>query len=194
MVPTVMFLDWAHDEGGEFNGWGTDGKFFGKFLESPTPFLTMWTIFGLSGFFSYDNRFAYCHQPRSYVLLANSIFQAVDAGILIQHALYRGDMDTKNKWSVVFVLLWISLGINSAFKPDYSGLNAAGLSLYLVWPGIICAINGMIQVFGDRKRGDYWMQNNQQVNPNPIVYSAGLPLFMLGWILLSWQMSLDYGI
>ena len=53
-------------------------------------------------------------------------------------------------------------------------------------------IAGQKTVFGDRKRGDYWMEN-QKVNPNPIVYSVGEPLFMFGWILLSLAMSMPMG-
>lgn len=51
------------------------------------------------------------------------------------------------------------------------------------------AIAGQKTVFGDRKRGDYWMEN-KVVTPNPIVYSAGEPLFMVGWILLSIAMAM----
>ena len=48
MVPVVMCLDYAHDEGAEFLGFGTDGRYFGRFLESPVPFLLAWTFFGFS--------------------------------------------------------------------------------------------------------------------------------------------------
>lgn len=48
MVPVVMFLDYAHDEGAEFLGFGTDGRYFGRFLESPVPFILAWTFFGFS--------------------------------------------------------------------------------------------------------------------------------------------------
>ena len=41
MVPVVMFVDYAHDEGGKYVGMGTDGAHFGRFLESPIPFLSM---------------------------------------------------------------------------------------------------------------------------------------------------------
>ena len=42
MVPVVLLIDYAHDEGAEFLGFGTDGRFFGRFLESPIPFLLFW--------------------------------------------------------------------------------------------------------------------------------------------------------
>jgi len=40
MVPVVMFVDCAHDEGAKWLGFGTDGSYYGRFLESPIPFIT----------------------------------------------------------------------------------------------------------------------------------------------------------
>merc|ERR1712156_722348 len=59
MVPVVRFLDYSHDEDGPWCGendkgvvfgkwWlGTDGTYFGLFLESPWPFVMAWTTFGI---------------------------------------------------------------------------------------------------------------------------------------------------
>ena len=91
-------------------------------------------------------------------------------------------MARKNKWSLPFVIMFISLAINI-------GLHG-GIPLVLGLSGAILIIAGQKTVFGDRKRGDYFMQNNGKPNPNPIVYSFGEPLFMTGWILISWGMSL----
>ena len=56
MVPVVRWLDYSHDEDGPWCGenkegkvfgkwWlGTDGTYFGLFLESPWPFVIMWTV------------------------------------------------------------------------------------------------------------------------------------------------------
>jgi hypothetical protein len=95
MVPIVMFLDYAHDEGAEFTGWGTDGRFFGRFLESPTPFLLAWLFFGLSSLLNLKES----PGVRQYIIVANCVLQGIDAGVLIQTALYEGDMATKNKVS-----------------------------------------------------------------------------------------------
>jgi hypothetical protein len=103
------------------------------------------------------------------------------AGVLIQTALYKGDLATKNFWSVPFVLLFLALAV----ELGYPGGIRLGLSL----PGAILIIAGQKTVFGDRKRGDYWM-DTQLVNPNPIVYSYGEPLFMTGWILMALVMSI----
>jgi hypothetical protein len=91
-------------------------------------------------------------------------------------------MARKNKWSLPFVLLFLALAINIGM----SGMVALALAL----PGAILIIAGQKIVFGDRKRGDYFMQNNMQTNPNPIVYSFGEPVFMTGWIMMAWAMSL----
>jgi hypothetical protein len=103
------------------------------------------------------------------------------AGVLIQTALYKGDLATKNFWSVPFVLLFMALAVELGHK--------GGTRLALSLPGAILIIAGQKTVFGDRKRGDNWMET-QVVNPNPIVYSYGEPLFMTGWILMSLVMSI----
>ena len=56
-------------------------------------------------------------------------------------------------------------------------------------PGAFLIVLGQKTVFGDRKRGDYWMQTGK-VNPDPIVYSYGELFFMTGWILFSLAMSI----
>jgi len=161
MVPIVMMIDYAHDEGAEYVGFGTDGRFFGRFFESPIPFFTMWTIFGVSSFVAIDNTFV---QPdiRRWLLLANCLAQAAMAGLFIQTALYKGDFPLKTKLSMGFVMLFMLLAFNIGYEMD--------LSIYLAFAGAMLAIAGQKTIFGDRKRGDYWMKHNV-VNPNPIVYS-----------------------
>lgn len=179
MVPVVMMVDYAHDEGGKYVGFGTDGAHFGRFLETPIPFVLMWTLFGLSSFLQPDNSLV-TSDTRRWLLLANCVLQAIVAGILIQNALYQGNATRKNRLSVVFLLLFVALAVNIGFS--------GGLPLYLAVPGALLVILGQKTVFGDRKRGDYWMVH-KEVNPNPIVYSVGEPLFAAGWILLSLAMA-----
>ncbi len=180
MVPIVMMIDYAHDEGGKYVGMGTDGAHFGRLFESPIPFFTFWTLFGLSSFLAFDNSILEI-DTRKLLLLANCILQATVAGIFIQTALYKKNAGLKNKFSMLFVLLFLAL----AFNIGYDG----GIARYLAFPGAILVILGQKTVFGNRKRGDYWMINDE-VNPNPIVYSVGEPLFMAGWILLSIAISI----
>jgi hypothetical protein len=110
------------------------------------------------------------------------LHQTQVAGVLIQTALYKGDLAGKKFWSVFFVLLFMALAIEVGHT---GGITKLALSL----AGAILVILGQKTVFGDRKRGDYWMET-QEVNPNPIVYSYGEPLFMTGWILLSIVISI----
>lgn len=179
MVPIVMMLDYAHDEGSEYVCFGTDGRFFGRFAETPIPFILAWTGLGVSALLPLASD---SPTTRQWLILATCVLQGIDAGVLIQSALYEGDMDRKNKWSVPFVLLFFSLAINIGLY--------GGVSLALALPGTVLIIAGQKIVFGDRKRGDYFMQNNMKTNPNPIVYSYGEPVFMTGWIMMAWALSL----
>jgi hypothetical protein len=179
MVPIVMMLDYAHDEGGKYVGLGTSGAHFGRFFEGIIPFFTMWTLFGVASFLTLDNVFS-APDTRHFLLLATCMLQAIVAGGLIQTALYKGKMKWKNRFSMIFVLLFLALAINIGYE--------GGLPLYLALAGAVCVVAGQKTVFGDRKRGDHWMKT-KKVNPNPIVYSLGEPLFMTGWILLSLAMS-----
>jgi hypothetical protein len=180
MVPVVMMIDYAHDEGAAFTGFGTDGRYFGRFAETPIPFLIAWTLFGFSSLLPLQGGIGSV-SLRQWIILLNCILQGIDAGLLIQTALYKGDMAGKARWSIPFVLLFAALAINIGIH--------GGLALALALPGAILIIMGQKTVFGDRKRGDYWMEH-QQVNPNPIVYSVGEPLFMTGWILISLAIAL----
>ena len=177
MVPIVMMLDYAHDEGAEYVGFGTDGRFFGRFAESPIPFILAWTCLGISSLLPFGSS-----STRQWIILVNCVLQGIDAGVLIQSALYEGDMARKNKWSIPFVLLFFTLAINIGLY--------GGLPLVLSLPGAILIIAGQKIIFGDRKRGDYFMQNNMKPNPNPVVYSYGEPVFMTGWIMMAWAVSL----
>lgn len=191
MVPVVRFLDYSHDEDGPWCGenndgkvftkwWlGTDGTYFGLFLESPWPFVLSWVCFGLSSFLTVDNSIS--PDKWALVMLANCVIQGVDAGILIQQNLYAGNMKGKTTFSIPFVFLFLFLAINIG---QHWGWRALGLSL----PGAILIVLGQKTVFGARKRGDYTMQNDGKANSydKVFVYSWGEVFFMIGWILISW--------
>lgn len=178
MVPVVLVVDYAHDEGAEWLGFGTDGRFFGRFWESPIPFLAAWTGFGFAAVLENDSESA-APSWLPMVIVANCVAQGIVAGLLIQTALYKGDLKGKTQWSIPFVLLFLALAI------EVGQGNGK-----LVWsvPGAILIVLGQKTVFGDRKRGDYWMDTGK-VNPNPIVYSYGELFFMAGWILMSLSMA-----
>ena len=93
MVPVVGFLDFSHDEDGPWCGeneetpkavfrkwWlGTDGTYFGLFLESPWPFVMAWSIFGFSSFFDIHDKIDPGWQ--GVVIFIICVLQGVDAGI-----------------------------------------------------------------------------------------------------------------
>merc|ERR1712012_1425175 len=126
MVPVVRFLDYSHDEDGPWCGengetpkavfkkwWlGTDGTYFGLFLESPWPFVMAWTCFGFSSFITVNDTVS--PDALAIVMLIICIAQGVDAGILIQQNLYAGNMAGKNKFSLPFVVLFLALAISSS--------------------------------------------------------------------------------
>jgi len=193
MVPVVRFLDFSHDEDGpwcnEGNSnvfgkfWlGTDGTYFGLFLESPWPFIIAWSCFGFSSFLGWDDDFEV--GAREIITFIICMLQGVDAGILIQQNLYAGNAAGKKMWSLPFVLLFIALAINTGTRWGWRGI-------FFAVPGAILIILGQKTVFGARKRGDYTMQNEGKANPyeNVFVYSWGEVLFMMGWILICWGMS-----
>lgn len=191
MVPVVRFLDYSHDEDGPWCGendkglvftkwWlGTDGTYFGLFLESPWPFVMAWSTFGFSSLLAANNSIA--PDTLSIIMLVNCIVQGIDAGILIQQNLYAGNMDGKNKFSLPFVVLFMALAINI-------GSHWGWKALFLSLPGAILIILGQKTVFGARKRGDYTMQNGGKANPyeKVFVYTWGEVFFMMGWILICW--------
>jgi len=184
MVPVVMIIDCAHDEGrSKYLGFGrgTDGADFGRFLESPLPFLISWFFFGFANLMTHDGQLI-TNDLLRWAILANCVLQSIDAGIFIQSALYEQSMARKTKWSVPFVILFILLAVNL-------GKSANGLAIFLTLPGAFLVVLGQKTVFGDRKRGDYWMQTGK-INPCPIVYSYGELYFMAGWVLFSLAMSI----
>lgn len=190
MVPVVMLLDYAHDHGAEWlGGYGTDGRFFGRFWESPIPFLASWTAFGMSSWVQPSSRNSSSivdHKsisPLQYIVAANCVVQGWVAGVKIQTALYRGDLQSKTRWSLPFVGLFAALATEIGMGNGWYGLSLPGAALIVL---------GQKTVFGDRKKGDYWMENNKKDNPNPIVYSWGEPLFMAGWILISTAMAIPF--
>ena len=91
-------------------------------------------------------------------------------------------MARKTKWSIPFVLLFLLLAFNL-------GKSADGLAIFLTLPGAFLVVLGQKTIFGDRKRGDYWMQTGK-FNEDAIVYSYGELYFMQGWILFSLAMSI----
>lgn len=142
------------------------------------PFLMAWTGFGAASLLNLEDG----PGPRQYVIVANCVLQGIVAGVFIQTALYKADMAAKTRFSMGFVLLFLSLAINIGIH--------GGLALFLSLSGAFLIVLGQKTVFGDRLRGDFFMAHGGQTNPNPIVYSYGELFFMAGWISISLGMAL----
>lgn len=81
MVPVVLFLDYAHDEGAEFTGFGTDGRYFGWF-EKPWAFLISWTLFGFASWLPLDSNGVSGVTILQWVILINCSLQGFGKGEL----------------------------------------------------------------------------------------------------------------
>ena len=178
MVPVVMLVDYAHDEGAPYVGFGTDGSHFGRFFESPIPFVLMCVVFGFASFFALDNSFD--PDLRSWLLLATAIAQGIWAGVLLQTATYKQNHALKARLSPGFVTLFFLLAINIGFD--------GAPAIYLAIAGAMFTLMSQRLSFTHRKRGDHWMKTGEP-NPNPIVYSPGIPMFQVGWTLLALAVS-----
>jgi hypothetical protein len=55
--------------------------------------------------------------------------------------------------------------------------------------GVLLFCGGQHLIQHDRKRGWHWMETSQ-VNPNPVMYSHGIPIFSLGVLLLAYAMTI----
>jgi hypothetical protein len=105
--------------------------------------------------YSLDNKATLELEPRTWIVFVLCVLQGIDAGILIQTALYTGNMAAKTKFSIPFVLMFLTLGVMLGFNPDFSHLNGNGIGLPLGIFGAIFVVLGQKTVFGDRKRGEF---------------------------------------
>lgn len=183
VVATVLMIDYAHDEGGEYVGFGTDGTYFGRFLETPVLFILFWALFGFVSVIGVDNALT---EPdlRSWLLLVTAVVMGLYVGLLVQTSIYKGDSPRVQKLAMGFAFLFVLLAINLAID--------GGAARYLAIVGAIFVVSSQAMLMNDRKRGKHWMLNGE-TNPKPIVYSYGALLFTAGWILVSWSMSLPMG-
>ena len=130
----------------------------GVFLESPWPFVIMWSLFGFASWFTTDNTI----EPEIWqiLMLVNCVLQGVDAGIPIQQNLYAGNIAGKKKFSKPIVLRILLLAVNA-------GQNWGWTALALTLPGTIFIILGQKTVFGARRRGDFTSEDAETLFAQP---------------------------
>jgi hypothetical protein len=198
VVVTLWMVGFALDESDmavanglseESYGFGlAPGIFFGKVSEIIMAVLPAWLLFGISAFLPFYAGywpillfFAFIGQG---VILSFVHQRAVRSGVPL------GQPEFLTKWNrisyVGFAVLVLCIFLS-------------GAPLLLTWNSLVrtvSAIAGVLMFCGgqhllqhDRKRGWHWM-NTGQVNPNPIVYSHGIPIFTVGVMLLAYAMTI----
>ena len=123
-------VDYAHDEGAEYTGFGR-ALFFWISQNANSALGVLDALWGGT-------------TAQQWRILAICVLQGIDAGLVIQTALYKGDLaeKQKNKRSFPFVGSFMALAINIGLK--------SSLARSLAIPGTILIILGQKTVFGDR--------------------------------------------
>ena len=180
IVLAVFTVDYAHDEGAPYVGFGTDGSQVGRVLESPGPFILLWALFGAVAFIEPSNSIA---DPTGPLLLhlGVSVVMGLYVGIGVQTAIYKANEPLLSKLAMGFVVLLLVIAINLG--------RDGGAPLYLAVSGALLVAMSQAMLVKDRKRGKYWMKHGEP-NPQPIVYSYGAVMFPAGWLLIAWALSL----
>lgn len=178
IVPAVFLVDHAHDEGAEFVGFGTDGSVHGRLLETPIPFIGFWVVFGFASFLSPTDS-----ATGPIILAALAITMGLFVGLWVQKAIYLAQQDALMQRVMGFAILFVAIAATIGW--------AGGPHRWLVIAGTVSIIAAQMILMGDRTRGRIWMQTSEP-NPHPVVYSYGVLLFPIGWILVSWAASLAF--
>jgi hypothetical protein len=191
IVPSLLSLDLAFDEGSEALGYCLDGRTFvlasrqstlltlepfARAVETPFFFLSGWVLLGLCCFMPFGGGFTF--QKLFSCLFAIGI-GAVHA-LLLLPAYWKADVEAFKKWTYAYYgamgLLATSIGAHGE-APLILGMFGA----------IFILIGQHFDMF-ERKRGSWWL-DKQSVNPGTTVFVVGQPIYVTGWILLCLAMA-----
>ena len=178
IVAAVFLVDHAHDEGAEFLGFGTDGSVHGRLSETPIPFVGSWIVFGLASFLGPTDT-----ATGPIILAVLSITMGLHVGLGVQKAIYLAQRDRLMQRAMGFAVLFVAIAVTLGWN--------GGPHRWLAIAGTASVIAVQLVLMGDRTRGRVWIQTGEP-NPHPVVYSYGVLLFPLGWILVSWAASLAF--
>lgn len=181
IVLSVFTVDYAHDEGGKYVGFGTDGSHVGRIPESPGPFIAMWVLFGLVAFIAPDNSIGEASAP-VLLLLLTCVVMGPYVGLGIQTTIYKANGPLMQKLAMGFVMLLLVLAV-------LIGWNGGVTALVLAIVGVLLVAMSQAKLMMERKRGRYWIENGEP-NPRPIVYSFGTLMFPTGWLITAWAISI----
>lgn len=113
---------------------------------------------------------------------ATIVLIGILAGQVLEH-LSRRNMVGVLKWSQRLAAGLVALGILTSCK----GVTPA----VLVWLALACLVGGCKIMDKDRKRGLQWLVGaSEDMESSVVVYSLGVPLFTLGFILLAWSIAI----
>jgi MFS family permease len=163
------------------------GIFFGKVSEIIIPVTAAWAVFGVAAFLPFFAGFW------PVFLFLAFVVQGVILSFVHQMAVRSGvtaaQPEFLTKWNRYSYLGFTLLVL----------LMFASGTLLLTWNSMVRTISAVLGVVlfcvgqhliqHDRKRGWHWMETSQ-VNPNPVVYSHGIPIFSLGVMLLAYAMTI----
>jgi hypothetical protein len=193
IVPSLLALDLAFDEGSEPVEYWLNGQVFGeafkkftmvtlepfaKALETPFFFMTGWLLLGLCSFMPFGGGFSV--QKLFACLLPIAIGPVY--GLKVVPAYWNADAVEYRKWTYVYYALMVCF---------FTSIGAHGEApLIMSMLGAIFIVIGQHVEMIERKRGNWWLQE-RSVNPDPIsAFGFGHPTYLVGWIMLCLGMSI----
>jgi len=151
-----------------------------RWLETPLLGSIGWFLLGLCSFMPFGVR-----DPTIQKVVTMLICFAVPPirfG-LVSPAFWRSDADAYQKWMYVYYGLMVALVIAVGIS--------RGIAFFLSLFGVGLILAGRRKdMYDERKYGNLWLTGTPPtINPDPQVYGLGLPLYILGWIMLCTAMS-----
>ena len=194
IVPSTLALELAFDQGSQTLGYRLDGETFNglfgdsmpllatgpfaKAVESPVFYLIGWFLFGLSSFLPFGGT-GFTWQKLFSMLICWAI-GGVDSALL-QPSFWNADAVEHEKYTYLYYCLFAWLAVAIGIQ------GGAALALCII--GVMFIFAGSKLGMNSRKRGEAWLES-RSMNPNPSVYGAGHPIYVMGWILLCISMSI----
>lgn len=157
-----------------------DIAWFARLLETPLLGSIGWVVMGISSFMPYgigDLTF-----QKFFTMFICFAIPPIRFG-LVSPALWRSDAEAYQKWLYVYYGLMLALVIAIGLS------HGIALLFSILGVGLILA-GQRKHMNNERKHGTLWLTATPPtMNPNPQVYGLGLPLYILGWIMLCTAMS-----
>jgi hypothetical protein len=169
-------------------GFGVGGVFFGTVSEVGPAIAITWFILGIAAFLPY---FAGVVPILLFLaLVGQGVVLAIVHQIACRSGVPSGRPEILTRWSQYSYLGFAVIVMLLMFSSGTSILSWNTLvRLVSSVVGVVFYSWGQYVLHQDRKRGKHWMETDQK-NPNPIVFSHGIPMFSLGALLLAYSMTI----